>query len=322
LTKYPNIEKVSRDGSPTYARAISKALPNAIQISDRFHLIQGLSIALKADLIIMLPPIVRINDKADDDYEMLEPTQKEKAEIQRHERSLELAKALRERYRECGQIVTLIEEFGISYRTVRKYLDSDPVRQRHDTISSLTPYFETIYNEIKNGKRTYQIFKIIQNNGYNGTFSNMLKYIRVKKSKGLFSDNCVSRGDLLKLLFNRGPRDLSIGKPWQDKIIRYLNKHKYINSIIMVATEFRIALFSKNAIAIHRWIERAKTFSELKNLQSFVNGTKRDIGAVENAIKHDESNGVVEGVVCKIKKVKRVHYGRCGFHLLRQKILE
>jgi len=41
LSKYPNIRFVSRDGSQSYATAITKGLPNAIQISDRFHLLQG-----------------------------------------------------------------------------------------------------------------------------------------------------------------------------------------------------------------------------------------------------------------------------------------
>ena len=55
LKKYPYIEKVTRDGSRIYAGVISEALPNAIQISDRFHLFKGLTDALKADLAFILP---------------------------------------------------------------------------------------------------------------------------------------------------------------------------------------------------------------------------------------------------------------------------
>ena len=42
LETYPNIKIVSRDGSHTYRKAICGALPNAIQVSDRFHLIKNL----------------------------------------------------------------------------------------------------------------------------------------------------------------------------------------------------------------------------------------------------------------------------------------
>ncbi|WP_083585641.1 ISL3 family transposase [Clostridium kluyveri] len=43
LKLYPNIKIVSRDGSVTYHNSISQAHPEAIQISDRFHLLKNLT---------------------------------------------------------------------------------------------------------------------------------------------------------------------------------------------------------------------------------------------------------------------------------------
>lgn len=43
LKTFPNIQIVSRDGSITYKSAIKEAHPNAIQISDRFHLLKNLT---------------------------------------------------------------------------------------------------------------------------------------------------------------------------------------------------------------------------------------------------------------------------------------
>jgi transposase len=43
LKTFPNIKILSRDGSLSYKSAISKAFPNAQQISDRFHLLKNLS---------------------------------------------------------------------------------------------------------------------------------------------------------------------------------------------------------------------------------------------------------------------------------------
>jgi transposase len=42
LRKHPGIEVVCRDGSATYAEAIRRALPNAVQVSDRWHLWRNL----------------------------------------------------------------------------------------------------------------------------------------------------------------------------------------------------------------------------------------------------------------------------------------
>ncbi len=43
LKKYPNIQVVSRDGSLTYNNAITQAHPEAVQVSDRFHLLKNLT---------------------------------------------------------------------------------------------------------------------------------------------------------------------------------------------------------------------------------------------------------------------------------------
>ena len=42
LSGYPNLKIVARDGSQTYAAAITEAHPGAMQISDRFHLVKNL----------------------------------------------------------------------------------------------------------------------------------------------------------------------------------------------------------------------------------------------------------------------------------------
>lgn len=43
LKTYPNLDIISRDGSQTYAAAIRHAHPQAIQVSDRFHLLKNLT---------------------------------------------------------------------------------------------------------------------------------------------------------------------------------------------------------------------------------------------------------------------------------------
>jgi len=43
LSAYPNLKMISRDGASTYASAGRKSHPDAIQITDRFHLIKNLS---------------------------------------------------------------------------------------------------------------------------------------------------------------------------------------------------------------------------------------------------------------------------------------
>mgnify|MGYP004685368519 FL=1 len=50
LKLFPNLKYVSRDGSLIYKSAIELANPNIIQISDRFHLIKGLSEVINKEI--------------------------------------------------------------------------------------------------------------------------------------------------------------------------------------------------------------------------------------------------------------------------------
>lgn len=68
LATYPNIEVISRDGAQIYANASEKSHPAVIQISDRFHMIKGLTEAMTKYIIREFParleiPAVSINSK-------------------------------------------------------------------------------------------------------------------------------------------------------------------------------------------------------------------------------------------------------------------
>ena len=57
---FPNIQAVSRDGASVYSSATTDSHPTAIQVSDRFHLIKGLSEAISRYVIREFPARVEI----------------------------------------------------------------------------------------------------------------------------------------------------------------------------------------------------------------------------------------------------------------------
>ena len=60
LKKFKNINIISRDGSNTYKGAINEALPDAVQVSDRFYLLQNLTLYAKKELFKIVPHILTI----------------------------------------------------------------------------------------------------------------------------------------------------------------------------------------------------------------------------------------------------------------------
>jgi transposase len=63
------------------------------------------------------------------------------------------------------------------------------------------------------------------------------------------------------------------------------------------------------------------TALDKKIQNTLINGMKRDITAIYNAILTNCSSGKVEGNVNRLKNIKRQMYGRAGFELLRRKVV-
>ncbi len=74
-----------------------------------------------------------------------------------------------------------------------------------------------------------------------------------------------------------------------------------IENIINLVNEFKHLLESKNVDKIEEWIEKASNL-KIRKIDKFVNGLKRDVQAVRNAIIYEYNNGLAEGFVNTMKK--------------------
>jgi transposase len=68
------------------------------------------------------------------------------------------------------------------------------------------------------------------------------------------------------------------------------------------------------------WLDMAAT-SDFPELQRFANGVRRDYAAIRAALELPWSQGPVEGLITKLKLVKRQMYGRAKVDLLRRRLL-
>lgn len=89
-------------------------------------------------------------------------------------------------------------------------------------------------------------------------------------------------------------------------------------SIIDIVNQFRRLIFDKNVRELENWIKLAKGL-RIREIDSFVNGIKKGLEAVKNAIIYDYNNGLAEGSVNKLKVIKRIMYGRCDFQAFFKK---
>lgn len=124
---------------------------------------------------------------------------------------------------------------------------------------------------------------------------------------------------LLAQIVMKGVLDKELSE-YEGKIMETLRKHDWFTELHEAARSFRQILRSGCPSRVDAWLEKYGK-SETSRLQTFMNGLRRDIAAVRNAVLFQESNGIVEGYVNKLKAVKRSMYGKAKLDLLKVKMV-
>jgi transposase len=347
LESYPNIIIVSRDGSITYHNAVSDALPKAEQVSDRFHLIKKLTTYIKDYLKKELQIKVLITsakDVVDKGKELskegkslmtTEHLHKTNAMI-KHEENLARKKKIVKEVRKLKSRGLSNREIsrrtGLHRDTVSKYLDEkfQFVHASYGTTKNgiLTPYMCEIDNMLSKGSTTTLIESQIRKKGYSGSVSRLSQYISKWRNQNnqktcanySTSENnieLVNRKDIFKLLYHAPEKVKSITKD-QFEIIK--TEYPIFKTVYDILWDLKDIFNSQNIDDFKNWISKAQGLN-IREINSFIEGIKRDVDAVKNAVIYPYSNGLAEGSINKLKIIKRTMYGRCNFETLKNKVL-
>lgn len=338
LSSFPNLAVVSRDGSVSYNSAVRQASEGIIQVSDRFHLLKGLTDAAKSVLTSLVAANIGLpvsashyEGKETTDYWEKEagkedlPTREHNASYERKKKAVEKVRELTRQGRTRKEIAA---EAGISVATVRRYQSPDfnPSHGLYNTTraSKVKPYAEKIKQMLGEGCTFRQIEEAIRKDGYDGASSTVRMYTTRERKlmKEAKADNTgpvekIERKWLIRLLYK--PID-EVKKISQKQLDRVIERHPLIDEVHDIVKTFKETLFSKKPEELEKWMEDAERL-KIEKIDSFVNGLRRDIDAVKKAIELDYNNGLAEGSVNKLKVVKRIMYGRNSFELLKAKLL-
>lgn len=336
LKGYPNLKIVSRDGSVSYKSAIEQAGMDIKQVSDRFHLLKGLTDAAKKFISRLLAANFTLPTEAshydgkpagdywDKPVKEDAPTAEHNANVEKKKKMVERVRELRKQGFNRGEIAGMV---GIHRTTVSRYLKEDfnPVSPCYHTAvpSKIKPYASDIKNMLSEGKTFKQISTAIREKGYDGSDSTVRMFAtrerRLMKEAALQGGNGekIERKWLISLLYRPIDKVSSLSEGQLDRII---GQYPVIGRVYDAVSGFKQTLFGKNDLELDKWIEETQEL-EIDELNSFINGIKKDIQAVKNAILLDYNNGLAEGSVNKLKVVKRIMYGRNSFELLKGKLL-
>lgn len=87
-----------------------------------------------------------------------------------------------------------------------------------------------------------------------------------------------------------------------------------------LARQFADMVRSRQGDRLNGWLEAART-SNVREVRRFAKGLQRDYAAVAAGLSLQWSAGPTEGHINRVKTLKRQMYGKAGFDMLRQRVL-
>ncbi|MER6441733.1 ISL3 family transposase [Streptomyces sp. NPDC001185] len=303
------IEVVCRDGSATYAEAIRRALPAAVQVSDRWHLWRNLCDKVLAEVRAHAPCWATANPP-------------------RHGGIRE--QTTRERWHKVhallGSGVGLLDcsrRLNLALNTVKRY-----ARIPEPSADRITPrYRPTLvdpYREHLRRRRTEEpavpvthLLEEIRKLGYTGSANLLVRYLNQGRAEG---DRPVTTTRHVARLLLTHPEHL-----WTKDTARLgllTAACPEMTALARLTGEFAALLTpaQANNDKLTQWIATVRT-AGLPHLHSFCNGLELDRAAVNAGLTLPHHNGRTEGVNTRTKKIMRQMHGRAGFDLLRHRIL-
>jgi len=350
LREHPGIEIISRDRGGAYALGAREGAPNALQVADRFPLLQNLGEALQNDLqgprgflrsvaqalAESTPESLAADTQAGPAIEALKepaptppPTEPPRRMSQAQTQKMQSRARRLARYEQVHQLrreglakTTIAAQVGLGRATVDLYLRCDRFPERAAAPTRLDPFKPYLLRRVQEGcLHGGRLFAEIVEQGYQGSRTSVYDYLAPLR-QNTASAVCAARKELAQLsarsvrwLLMRQPKDLDEQETATLKEL--CERSTALCCAHDLCQRFAAMVRSRDKSLLPAWMQEARE-SSIPELARFADGLCEDLPAVEAGLSLSWSNGPVEGQVNRLKTIKRRMYGRAGFQLLRQ----
>jgi transposase len=351
LQAHPGVEVITRDRAKAYADGARQGAPQAIQVADRFHLVQNLAETLtqlfnrhSAAFQVVNEAMAQTPHRQPDGTVMVPvppSTPARHAQLQAaHSRSRRLARheqiwALRQQGW-TGQAIA--HQLHLAPSTVFRYLRSPTFAERtykRRGHSILNPYKDLVLQLWNSGCHdALQVFHRLQQQGYQGSYPTVARYAqRLRQAQGLKPRQRAPEQPLPRVaepqhghLTPRGTAWLVLRRPEtrelaeEQQLAQLTVQQAELAAAVTLAREFTDLLRTRQPDRLESWLERART-SAVAALRRFAQGLRDDYAAIKAGVTVPWSNGPVEGHINRLKMLKRHMFGRAHLDLLGHRFL-
>ncbi|MBB4351573.1 transposase [Rhizobium cellulosilyticum] len=317
LAGHQSISIVARDRRGGYGEAIAKALPNAEQVADRWHLMENSSRAFLDAVGKSMRQIRQAVGSNVVDPKLL--TYAEKLQYEGYLRRQETNEAVRELSKKGTSIRQIVRQTGHSRKLVRDVLRGqrlDVFRTRPSSLDSWLPWLNSRWDEgARNASALWREMKTKGFAGQSGVVSQWAQRRRLAEKANQSGLARTPSARVIARLMTTARDDLA-----KSEAILVAAIEVNVPELVVARTaigDFQSMIRSKTARKLDEWLEAAKD----SLVGSFAGGVEKDLEAVRNAIISPWSNGQTEGQITRLKLIKRQMYGRAKLDLLQARLI-
>jgi transposase len=317
LARQPQVCIVARDRGAGYAVATHQALPHAVQVADRWHLMENASRAFLDAVAKSMRQIRRAIGAARIDPKLL--TYAEKLQYEGFQRREETNASILSLSQEGVAIREIVRRTGYSRGLIRKILRGqrlDVFRARPGSLDAHMPWLDAQWNAgCQNG---LALWRALRQQGFRGCRGVVSEWSARRKRAEKSEAGAVGRAPSARTIAGL----LTIGRDQLSKAqtITVAAIERGVAALAQtrdILAEFQTIIRREALSDLDAWLERATD----SLLAAFANGIIKDRDAVEAAIVSAWSNGQTESQICKLKLVKRQMYRRGKIDLLEAPVI-
>lgn len=317
LADHPEIEIVSRDRGGGYGEATARALPHAVQVADRWHLMENASAAFLDAVRKSMRTIRAAIGATTINPDLL--TYAEKLQYEGYLRREETNAAIMKLAGEGIPIKEIVRRTGHSRKLVRQVIRgqrTDVFRVRQSSLETWLPFLDGQW--VASCRNASELWRRLKAKGFRGRPGVVSEWARRRRRAEQASDQQLHKVPSARTI----ARLMTIARDHLSKADTIMIAAIETGVPMLVEARDLVAGFhamirKKAADNLEPWIADASK----SLIASFANGIVRDHAAVRAAITEPWSNGQTEGQITKLKLVKRQMYGRGKLDLLQARLI-
>jgi transposase len=332
LTAHPGAEIICRDRATAYSKAIKEAAPDALEVADRWHLLQNLAAAVEKTCHQHRSCLRK---HAEDETAVplgvtVTITELPPAELPR----TQIIERTRQRHADVHRLVdagwtisAIARRLNLDRKTVRRFRDTDldillaSARDRRPTgvLAPFKAYATARFTDTGGSITAPQVLAEIRAQGYCGSVQAIRKHfaaLRDGTAEPVRADIPTPRKITSWIMCRR--EDLS--RKDDKRLLQVRLACPDITHACDLARTFHDLVTYRRGHLLMNWIRQAEQDAPAP-VRGFAGFLRQDLGAVTAGLTLEWSSGVVEGNVNRVKTIKRSMYNRASFQLLRIRIL-